>query len=294
MLNKLAILLVLALVSSCALNKLFLVPMPLHDEDSFTRYVEKYEDTLTLSFQEDRTPAVVNSKGETMELPYTVESVYFDSESGNRIHGWHFYPKSDFNGKVLYFLHGNAGNVVYQYALATPFAEAGYQVYMIDYSGFGFSEGKATRKNVLLDGLSGLKNLRSRMDAEQTELYIYGQSLGGHLAAVVATRDPENVRGLILEGAFSSHKDIAAKHVPVLGRIFTREMYSAKKSLPEFTQPVLVIHSTEDQTIPYKEGVVLFEAANEPKSMYTIDKPHIRGPIYYLDSISAKIGAMHQ
>ena len=281
-----------ALLSACALNGLFLAPYKLYADDSYTQYVEKYNDSLTLSFNPDRSPRILNSSHDIVDLPYTVESIFIETSHETAMHAWFMKPKNNYSGTTLYFLHGNAGNLVYNYALASPFVEAGYQVFIIDYSGFGFSEGKAKRKNVPTDANDGLAYLLQRKDIENDKLIIYGQSLGGHLAAVIATQNQDKIDGVVIEGAFSSHKDIANEHVPFLGRIFTREMYSAKKNLPFLTKPILIIHSTEDQVIPYEEALVLFEAAKQPKSLYTIDKPHVRGPLFYLDSIVSRIDKM--
>lgn len=288
--RALIILIVLLSISSCAFNKLFLVPMPLRMEDKYTRYVDKYADTMTLAFKADTTPIIYYSDSTEFELPYLVETKHFISESGNKIHAWHFTPKSvPFNGTTILFLHGNAGHLVYQYGLATPFVEAGYEVIMPDYSGFGFSEGKATRDNVLLDGLSSVDFARAIRRMDSKYFVIYGQSLGGHLSGVVASRKQNVVDALVMEGAFYSHSSIAGNMVPVLGQVFTREKYSSKQALPEFHKPLLIIHSTEDETIPYKYGVKLFEIANQPKELYTIDKPHVRGPLFYFDSIAEKM-----
>lgn len=282
---------ILFLQASCALNGIFLAPRELHPEDRFTNYSETYQDSVTLSFKIDKTPLLQRSNGDSMVLDYAIKSHFFESASGNLLHAWEISPKEGKNNRLMYFLHGNAANLVYQYRLATPFAKKGYTVFIIDYSGFGFSEGKATRKNTLMDGNSGLHYFLD-LHPKHEEVVIYGQSLGGHLAAVVAKENPASFDALVLEGAFSSHKDIAAKHVPVMGRIFTKEMYSAKKSLSEVTAPVMIIHSTEDEVIPYSHGKKLFDAAHPPKQMYTIDKPHIRGPLYYLDSICTRIDRM--
>lgn len=289
--TSLLCLLLLFILGSCAFNTLFLAPFPLQQDDSFTRYSDRYADSLTLTFTESKAPFITNSSGEPQPLPFAVESVFFPSASGSSLHAWFVKPIKNDSGKVLFFLHGNSGNVAYNFALVTPFAEAGYQVFLLDYSGFGFSSGKSTRKNVLLDANSALDFLRARLQPEQ-KLIIYGQSLGGHLSATVAAQNPGKFDALVMEGAFSSHKDIANEQVAFLGKLFTREMYSAEKSLPLVKVPVLIIHSTEDQTIPYAHGVRLHEVANVPKSLYTIDKPHIRGPLFYLDSISARIDKM--
>lgn len=279
------------LLSACALNGIFLAPQALHTTDEFTQYSESHADSLTLRFAADKTPLVYRSNGEAVDMPYTVKSHFFESESGNTIHAWEISPNSGPTKKLMYFLHGNAAHLVYQFRLATPFVSKGFTVFIIDYSGFGFSEGKATRKNVLKDGNAGL-NYFLNLHPDHEELVIYGQSLGGHLSAVVALQHEGMYDALVMEGAFSSHKDIAGHHVPVMGWLFTREMYSAKKSLKELQGPVMIVHSTEDQVIPYAHGLKLYEAARGPKQLYTIDKAHIRGPLYYLDSIQARIDGM--
>ena len=284
--------LVAFLVASCSLNKTFLHPFPLKIDDSLSAFVPEANDTLTLSFNADSSARIVNSLGETPDLPYTLETVFFENRSGHNLNGWLFTPSENYNGTIIYFLHGNAANIAYQYLFATPFVNAGYQVFIFDYSGFGFSEGKATRKAVYQDATDGLNYLISREDIHYDHLLIYGQSLGGHLSVVIANENQDKIDGLVTEGAFSSHKDIAAESVPFLGRIFTREMYSAEKNIGDFKKPILIIHSTEDARIPFSHGERLIELANEPKEMYIIDKEHIRGPLFYADSITAKMARM--
>ena len=277
------------ILASCALNKIFLHPYELHTTDYFSTYVKEIDDTVTMTFTSERDPIVLDSKQEVPNLSYTLENIFFPNSIGDTLNAWLFTPKENYNGHTIYFLHGNAGHIVYQYTFVTPFVNEGYQVFIQDYSGFGFSDGKSTRKNVYRDGQDGFDYLLSREDVAYDKLLIYGQSLGGHLASVIATENQDKIDALVIEGAFSSHKDIAANTVPVLGRIFTREIYSAEKSIPDFHKPLLIIHSTEDKRIPYSHGERLYDIANQPKELYTIKREHIRGPIYYADSIVAKM-----
>lgn len=280
------------LLSSCALNGIFLHPYKLHQEDKFSQFVAEKNDTLTLSFIEETQPVIHTSKGEGIQLNYSITSLFYLNSAGNNINAWLLKPHDYYNGTTIYFLHGNAGHLVYQYAFVTPFVKAGYQVFMIDYSGFGFSEGKATRKAVFQDAADGLDFLIHHPTIQFDKLLMYGQSLGGHLATVIANENQDKIDGLIIEGAFSSHKDIAAESVPLLGRIFTKEIYSAEKNISEYKKPLLIIHSTEDETIPFSHGESLFSLANEPKEFYVIDQPHIQGPLFYSDSIVAKMNRM--
>ena len=224
------------------------------------------------------------------EIPFHLESILFENRSGDTLNAWLIEPRENANNTLLYFLHGNAGNIVFNSGLALPFVEKGYRVFILDYSGFGFAQGKSTRKNLLTHANDGLEFIVNRLN--YTHLLLYGQSLGGHLAAVVGAQNQEKIDGIAIEGAFSSHSDIAANMVPVLGRVFTREMYSGKKHIKKFTKPVLIIHSTEDETIPFELGKKLYDAANEPKEFYPIEKKHVRGPIYYSDSIVSKMKRM--
>lgn len=283
---------VFLIISSCTLNKAFLHPWDLQQEDTLSAYVPETEDTLTLGFNEDLTVKITDSKGEPADLSYSIETIFFENRSGDSLYAWFIEPEENYNGTTIYFLHGNAANLAYQILFATPFVNAGYQVFIFDYSGFGFSQGKATRKAVKDDATDGLNYLLAREDIEYDHLLIYGQSLGGHLSVVIANENQDKIDGLVTEGAFSSHKDISASVVPVLGRIFTREMYSAEKNIVDFKKPILIIHSTEDERIPFDQGERLYELANEPKEFYAINKKHIRGPIYYADSITAKMARM--
>jgi alpha-beta hydrolase superfamily lysophospholipase len=174
----------------------------------------------------------------------------------------------------------------------TPLIKNGFQIFMFDYSGFGFSEGKAKKENILIDAFSALNYLKSRQDVMNTKLIIYGQSLGGHLSAVVASQKQNDIDGLVIEGAFSSHKDIAAYTLGIFGRIIVNEKYSAIKSIKDYKKPLLIIHSTEDETIPFNMGRKIFENANLPKEFYEIKHKHILGTKYYSEEISKKMKSM--
>lgn len=279
----------IALLSSCAFNKMFLHPFPLKTTDSYSDYNKDLSDTLTLTFSENKSPIIKNSTGDIANLSYSIESIHFLNQQEDTLNAWFIKPNSIYNGITLYFLHGNAGNMVYNYLLMEPFVKKGFQVFMIDYSGFGFSQGKSKRKFVLTDAKDGLDYLINRTDIKHEKLIMYGQSLGGHLAVVAGTQHQDKIDGLVIEGAFSSHKDVANDRVPFLSRIFVREMYSAEKNIENLKKPLLIIHSTEDKTIPYKHGERLFELTNTEKEFYTIDGRHVFGPLLYGDSIAEKL-----
>lgn len=272
------------------MDGLFLHPFKLESTSEFKQYDASIDDTLHLTFDENNQPRFSYIGGTAYDPGCTIESVDFTSED-RKLNGWVMLPDSS-NGTSLFFTHGNAGNVVYNYQLMTPFVERGYRVFLWDYSEFGFSEGKATRKHVLKDAHAALDFMLQQEAFKGDRIVVYGQSLGGHLASVIGTQRQNDVDAVVVEGAFNSHKDIAADRVPVLGRIFVAEQYSGKKTIQDLEKPLLVIHSVRDKTIDYQYGVDLYKHANAPKSFYAIDSAHIRGPLYYTDSISNRIQKM--
>jgi pimeloyl-ACP methyl ester carboxylesterase len=250
-------------------------------------------DTTIIYFSpETHQPTFTKSGKDTINPGFTIESVVFESSSGNKLNGWMLKPKNNFCGITLLHLHGNAGFLLNQYQLIAPLVKNGFQVFMVDYSGFGFSTGKATRKNILPDALSAIDYVKARPDVQKTKFVLYGQSLGGHLSAVAAEKRQDVVDGLVIEGGFSSDKDAAASIAGIFGRIFVKQTYSAKRSIAKFHKPVLIIHSSEDRVIPIYLGQKLFKAANGPKEFYEIKKPHIYGTVFYPDEITQKIKNM--
>ena len=277
---------------SCTFDKMFLIPTVL-DRDLREINVNSIADSepFKLILDNDFSPIFKDVNGNELYTNIDTESFFYENHHGKLIHAWHFKPKNNYNNISILFLHGNAGNVSSHFQLVLPLVKKGYKVLLPDYSGFGLSEGKAKIKNVKSDAEISLKFLNSIISDEDSKLVIYGQSLGGHLAAVIAAENIELIDGVIIEGAFTSHRDIAA-HTTGLGfiaRLLTRELYSAKESIQKISKPVLIIHSTQDAVIPYKMGKELYDLANQPKNLITIANKHILGPVFYTDTISEAI-----
>jgi len=289
--------------SSCSFNKLFLAPYKIPADAKYAKLPRKNGDTTKVYFNgEAHQPVFTKNGNDTIQTGYTIESVVFTSKSGNQLNGWFIKPKNGIVENTIIHFHGNAGNLLYQYAAMVPLVNKGFQIFMFDYSGFGFSEGKATRKNVLMDAHSALDYIKTREEVKGTKLVIYGQSLGGHLSAVVAKDRQTEIDALVIEGAFSSHHDVATYFVRRLvligsiARVVVRDGYSAKRSIKDYKKPLLVIHSTVDETVPFYMGKRIYKKAKSStvKEFYQIDKCHICGPIYFTDEIAEKIRKLLQ
>lgn len=274
---------------------MFLVPYKI-DKHKVQKAFIDYEtnDTMRLVADTNLNPIITNKNGLTYTYPFTVRNVFFKNSVGNNLQGWIFKVEKN-NGISLLFTHGNGGNILYHFSLVIPLVKKGFNVFIFDYSGFGVSDGKATRKNVLLDGQAALDFYLQQEECKGKKVLVYGQSLGGHLAVCLAQRNESKIDGLIVEGAFSNHDDVGAhvSHLGFFAKMMIREYYDGIKSIQKFKKPVLIIHSINDRVVPYKFGEKLYKnAIAEKKEFYPIDSAHIYGPIYFTDSIDAKMRRM--
>jgi len=268
----------------------FLEPQPLPPELGQLNFEDgKSGNTILVRLDDNKLPVRQDFFADGVSIPFFIEGYIVESASGSRLHAWQVAPKTDFNGISVLLLHGNGGNILTNLGAGIALVKHGFKTTIVDYSGYGYSTGKATRRNLHEDAESAIAAFSERADSNAEKRVLYGQSLGGHLAVVVAARNMEDLDALVIEGAFSSHKAIAAEHKGMFAKAVVSEPYSASDSIPDYTKPLLVIHSTEDEVVPFAMGQTLFAAANEPKAFLEIEKPHLAGLALYTDQIAESI-----
>ena len=281
---------------SCSFNRQFYPANKIPPSLAQAKVVFAGGDTTFFNIGRGFQPVVTGSKNDPASPGYSIESIIFQNRAGKNLVGWFIQPRNKIKPETtVLFLHGNGGNILTELPSALQLVKHGMQVYIFDYSGYGFSEGKPKRQRILYDAEDALKVLRKRSVVKNTRMVIYGQSLGGHLAGVVAGRNEDLVDGIVIEGGFSSHKDISAHQLGPFGfiaRLLVREGYCAKKAIRNYHKPLLVVHSTEDEIVPYSMGQKIYANANAPKTFYEIRHKHIRGLVYYADSITYRMRAM--
>lgn len=282
----------LLFLTSCSFDRFYLKPTKVPITSKKVVMKTTTDTTVVVFNGDNHQPTFLKNGKDTLDYDFTIESFIFTNSNGNKLNGWFLKPKNKMPTVTLLHLHGNAGFLLSQYQAMTPLLKFGFQIILFDYSGFGFSEGKAARENLLTDADAAVTFAKKISNENNTKLVIYGQSLGGHLSAVIAEKRQSDIDGLVIEAAFSSHKDIAAKTAGIFGRLLVNEKYAAFKSIRNFSKPTLIIHSIEDKVVPISLGQKIFKNANEHKAFYEIKQCHICGPIFYSDSISSKIYAM--
>ncbi len=226
---------------------------------------------------------------------YSVEEINIKSKNGKNLNGWLLKPKNDSVIATVLQLHGNGGNISYQYQFSEPLIKKGFQIMVFDYEGFGKSEGEPTQENVLDDALQALIYIKQREDVKNKKLILFGQSLGGHLSIVVAAKAQKMIDALIVEDPFSGHIQIAVYHAKknyhlpkFIPEMLLTSKYEAINYVHKITIPKLFIHSTEDEVCPFFMGKNLFEKAISPKEFWEIKGPHIQASHLYPTEFAQK------
>jgi hypothetical protein len=202
---------------------------------------------------------------EEFRLPY--KDAYFNTEDGEKLHGWLFPGEKD--RPVLLHFHGNAGNISHRLDLVQPFLSRGLSVLLMDYRGFGKSSGRPSEPGLYKDGLAAWTYLVEKERIEAERIILHGHSIGAAVAIEVALQ--KKVRGLVIESAFTSTKDMAKTMAlfSLFSPVFPAH-YNNLEKISRLSAPKLVIHGDRDEIVPFSMGQKLFEAAKHPKFFYPV------------------------
>jgi uncharacterized protein len=230
------------------------------------------------------------------------EDIRFPAKDGVELHGW-LVPATDARFTLVWF-HGNAGNIGHRVdnikylhrSLGRPLLP---NIFIFDYRGYGRSAGSLSdlsEEATYRDAEGALAYLRGRQDLAQTRLVYFGRSLGSAIAVEMARQHAP--AGLILETPFTSIQDMARVALPFLPvGAWLRTRYNSLGKIPEIRVPLLVLHGNRDEVVPYEQGRRLFEAANEPKTFFTIhgarhNDTYIVGDRPYFDAWARFLGSL--
>lgn len=173
-------------------------------------------------------------------------------------------------GVVLYF-HGNKDNISHYAKAAPDFTSRGYDVWMIDYPGFGKSTGAFTEQQLYDWALVFYKLAQTHYSKDS--IIIYGKSLGTGIAAQLAT--VRDCKALVLEAPYYSLPSIIGSWLPVYPvNKMIRFKIPTWQYLQEITNPVIIFHGTSDNTIPYRNAKQLKPYLKPHDEFVTIDGGH--------------------
>ncbi|OGV41881.1 MAG: hypothetical protein A2X48_07650 [Lentisphaerae bacterium GWF2_49_21] len=203
------------------------------------------------------------------------EDLMLKTHDGVKINTWYVPARNPAAGTVI-FCHGNGGNMCYSLDVAENFSKMNYNVLLFDYRGYGKSEGSPSEKGTYYDAQTAYDWLMKEKKIPEREIVVMGRSLGGSIAANLAKDN--SPRLLILESSFTSTPDVAADAYRIFPvRLLCRYKYNTLDYIGKIKCPVLVIHSPDDEIIPYSHGKKLFSSAKEPKEFLQIRGGHNEG-----------------
>lgn len=202
-------------------------------------------------------------------LPF--ESLKIRTEDGETLDGW-FVP-APASRETLLYLHGNGGNIGHRVDMIRTFHSLGLNVLIFDYRGYGRSTGKPSEEGIYRDAMAAWNHLTQERRIPAEHIALFGESLGGSIAAWLAERHPP--RALVIYAAFTSVSDMAKTLYPFLPiGLIARYRYDTRATLARVHAPLLILHSTEDEIIPYRHAQELFAIAPEPKKLVTLRGGH--------------------
>ena len=214
---------------------------------------------------------------------FSHRDVVFQATDGMVLHGWYF-PAENARGSIL-ALHGNAQNLSTHVNSVLWLVKEGYNLFIIDYRGYGWSGGEPSLAGAHLDADAALEKLFSLPETDPDRVVVLGQSLGGSIAIYTVTHSAhkDRIRALVIDSAFSSYRLIAREKLgsfwltwpfqyPLSWTI--NDGYSAVRWIAKVSpMPVLILHGLDDTVVPTHHGRLLNDAAREPKGLWLTARP---------------------
>ena len=193
------------------------------------------------------------------------ENIFIKTKDKIQINGW-FIPSKNASKTILFF-HGNAGNISHRIEIINIFLQLKMNIFIIDYRGYGKSNGKSSEKGIYIDAISSYEYLINQKKIKPENIIIYGKSLGTVAAIDLASK--VKIGKLIVDSGLTSAKDMSKIIVPILPVYFLLSVkLDSLNKIEKVNCPILFIHSIDDKTIPFIMGQKLFKKAKEPKQFY--------------------------
>ncbi len=201
------------------------------------------------------------------DFPFDFEEVNLITSDNQTINALHIKAESP-KGIILYF-HGNQGNLVRWGEITSYFTQFQYDVFVIDYRGYGKSTGVYDEAQMYKDALLGYEHVRKQFKEE--EIVVYGRSLGTTFAAKVASEN--SPKHLILEAPFYSLHNAANYKYKVIPKFFLNFKFKTYSFISKIQSPITIFHGTDDKVTPFEGSKELFKLiTSSEKEFFSLEK----------------------
>ena len=231
----------------------------------------------------DKNAVVASDKAEEIYIPY---------DKDKKIHALLFKKENPIAS--VFILHGNGGSLTGWQSVAEMLLDEGYQTFIFDYPEYGNSDGHARHNVVIEASQKAFEYFTAIPEVIPTKKIIMGFSLGANLALKIGPDNQDQLDAMVIEGGFTSYRKIGINNTPKLLRfapfMLMGSKFKGEETIKSWTKPLLIVHSTEDDVIPYKMGQEIYKnAASTRKELWTIKGPHIGGFANYSSEYFFKI-----
>lgn len=218
---------------------------------------------------------------------------------GTHLAGWYLPPRPTARASAprgapgLLWFYGNAETIGTIWPVLRDLRPPGVAVVVVDYPGYGASDGRASEAGLHAAADLAYEALVSRPEVDRARVYVYGRSLGSAVATHLAARRP--VAGVVLDSPFTSAHDLSRRHYAFIPTVLLRLQLDNLKAIDAVRCPVLVFHGSADRLVPPAMGERLAAAGPGPAELVLIagadhNDTYARGGRAYRDRLWRFIG----
>lgn len=196
----------------------------------------------------------------------TFEEIYIQAKNRELLHGLLF--KADSPNGLVFYLHGNAGSLRSWGEVAQTYTDLRYDVFMLDYRGFGKSEGSIGKEAELHQDVQLAYNeMKARYREDQ--IVVLGYSVGSGLAAKLGSSN--NPRLLILQAPYYSMTDLMRHTYPLIPTALLKYKLETNKYIRACRMPIVLFHGKQDEVIYYGSSIKLRKIIKATDTLITLD-----------------------
>jgi pimeloyl-ACP methyl ester carboxylesterase len=205
-------------------------------------------------------------KDHQFKFPIKFKEMWWQVAKEIKVHGLHFFAQQS-KGKVILYFHGNAGSLDGWGQVGVELTQLGMDVMVVDYRGYGKSEGAVGPKTILADALYIYDEVAKEYGEEN--IIVYGRSIGTPMATHIASQ--RNCYKVILETPFDKMESLVKVHFPIVPTFILKYRFNNIEKIHKINAPILIIHGTRDEVIPYENGKHVASVLQAKDQFVTID-----------------------